>query len=269
MIKNLAIDLGASSGRIMVGLLDKSRLTLDEIYRFSNEGLIINDSLYWDVLRIFKKIKNGLSIYVKKYGTGLNSIGIDTWGVDFVLLDENDELLGPIHHYRDKRTEGISEKLFQVISKEEIFSQTGIQFMPVNTIMQLYSMVTLKSPKLLISRTFLMLPDFFNFLLSGVKCCEYTDASTSQLCNPFKKDWAYDIIKKLNLKPELFTRIVPPVTVLGNIQDYISRETGLKKETKVILPPTHDTGSAVTAVPVDMDRYKSGEWAYLSSGTWS
>ncbi|MHA2393893.1 MAG: rhamnulokinase [Promethearchaeota archaeon] len=269
MTRTLAIDLGASSGKIMVGLLENEILTLDEIYRFSNESILINNSLYWDVLRLFKKIKIGLSDYVKKYGADLDSIGIDTWGVDFVLLDENDDLLGPIHHYRNKRTEGISDILFEVVSKEEIFTQTGIQFMPINTIIQLYSMVVHNSPRLLVGKTFLMLPDYFNFLLSGVKRCEYTEASTSQLCNPVKRDWAYDIIKKLNLNLDLFAQIVPPGTILGNIQDSIAKETGLKEDTKVILPPTHDTGSAVAAVPVDMDKYGSGEWAYLSSGTWS
>ena len=269
MVKVLAFDLGASSGRVIVGILENELLKFDEIYRFSNKGINVNNSLYWDVLRIFQKIKKGLSIYVETYGPNLDSIGIDTWGVDFVLLDQNDEFLGPIHHYRDYRTKGMLEMLFKVISKKEIFNQTGIQFMPINTSIQIFSMIYHKSPRLSIAKTFLMLPDYFNFLLSGVKCCEYSEVTTSQLYNPIKRDWAYNIIRKLGLNSEWFPKIIQPGTVLGNIQDYIAKDIGLNTETKVIAPATHDTASAVAAVPVDMVEYKQGEWAYLSSGTWS
>jgi len=269
MVKILAFDIGASSGRVIVGILENNLLKLDEIYRFSNMGINVNNSLYWDILRIFQKMKIGLFIYVKKYGANLDSIGIDTWGVDFVLLDHNDELLGPIHHYRDNRTKGMFEILFKIISKKEIFNQTGIQFMPINTSVQIFSMIHHKSPRLSIAKIFLMLPDYLNFLLSGVKYCEYSDATTSQLYNPIKRDWAFDIISKLGLNSEWFPKIIQPGTVLGNIQHYIAKDVGLNVETKVIAPTTHDTASAVAAVPVDMDQYKQGEWAYLSSGTWS
>jgi rhamnulokinase len=269
MTKVLALDLGASTGRAIVGILENEKLSIDEIYRFSNEGIKINESLYWDVLKLFKDIKKSISIYANKYGMTLDSLGIDTWGVDFVLLDSGDELLGPIHHYRDSRTEGMLEELFHIIPKEEIFNETGIQFMSLNSIVQLYSMIYHSSPRLSIAKTFLMLPDYFNFLLSGVKCCEYSDVTTTQLYNPIKRNWAYNLIKKLNLNPELFPKIIQPGTILGNVRDYIVKEVGLDKSTKVIAPPTHDTGSAVAAVPVDMGEYKPGQWAYLSSGTWS
>ncbi|MHA2008328.1 MAG: rhamnulokinase [Promethearchaeota archaeon] len=269
MTQVIAFDLGASSGRAIVGILENEKLKLDEIYRFSNKGILINNSLYWDILRIFQKIKQSLSIYVKKYGNNLDSIGIDTWGVDFVLLDENDELVGKVHHYRDNRTNGIFEKIFKVIPRIEMYNQTGIQIMQINTIMQLFSMVEQNSPHLSTAKTFLMLPDYFNFLLSGVKCCEYSEVTTSQLYNPIKKDWAFELIKKLDFNPEWFIKIIQPGTILGYIQKNVTEETGLSKETKVIAPPTHDTGSAVVAVPVDMNKYNSGEWAYLSSGTWS
>jgi sugar (pentulose or hexulose) kinase len=269
MLRVLAFDLGASSGRVIVGILDNEVLRLDEIYRFTNEGIYVNNSLCWDILRIFQKIKKSLTIYVKRYGTKLDSIGIDTWGVDFVLLDENDELIRPVYHYRDHRTDGMLEKLFKVIPKVEIFNQTGIQFMQINTIVQIFSMLYNNSPQLPSAKTLLMLPDYFNFLLSGKKYCESSEVSTSQLYNPIKRDWAYDLIRKLDIDQEIFPNIIQPGTILGNIQDYITEETGLSPETKIAIPPTHDTGSAVAAVPVNMDKYDPGEWAYLSSGTWS
>ncbi|MBY8992784.1 MAG: rhamnulokinase [Candidatus Lokiarchaeota archaeon] len=269
MVRILAFDLGASSGRAIVGTLEKEKLELDEIYRFTNEGIHVNNSFCWDILRIFQKMKKSLSIYVKEYGSILDSIGIDTWGVDFVLLDENDDLIQPAHHYRDHRTDGMLEKLFKIVPKEEIFNQTGIQFMQINTIVQIFSMIYNKSPRLSKAKTLLMLPDYFNFLLSGKKYSESSEASTSQLYNPIKKDWSYDLIRKLNLDQEIFPEIIQPGTILGNIQEHIAAEMGLNPETKITIPPTHDTGSAVAAVPVNMDKYNPREWAYLSSGTWS
>ena len=269
MNRYLGFDLGASSGRAIVGILENDILKLDEIYRFPNNGIKISNSLYWDILRIFQEIKNGLSEYVKKYGPNLESIGINTWGVDFILLDENDEIIGPIHHYRDRRTDGMLESMFNVVPKKEIFNQTGIQVLSINTSTQIFSMVYNKSPRLSIAKTFLMLPDYFNYLLSGVKVSEYSDATTSQLYNPNKNDWAYDLIKKLGLKQEWFCKIVQPGTILGTIQKSIAEEIGLNNDTKIIAPLCHDTGSAVAAVPADIDKYGEGEWAYLSSGSWS
>ncbi len=269
-VRVLAFDLGASSGRAIVGSLNnEKKLILDEIYRFSNGGIQIGDSLYWDLLGLFQEIKNGIAAYVKKYGPHLDSIGLDTWGVDFVLLDQNNELLGPIHHYRDKRTIGMNEKMFKLVPKEEIFNQTGIQFMELNSSTQIFSMIKNKSPRLDITETFLMLPDYFNYLLSGKIVSEFSDATTSQLFNPTKGEWAYDLIKKLGLKSEWFREIVPGGTILGPIQEYIAKETGVKKATKIIAPLTHDTGSAYAAVPVDMNKYKEGEYGIISSGTWS
>lgn len=265
----IGIDLGASNGRIIVGTLNANeKLNLDIIYRFENYGITTSNSLYWDILRIFSKIKKGLSLAARKYKNIL-SLGFTTWGVDFVLLDENDELIGPIHHYRDKRTVGMIEEMCTVVSKEEIFNQTGIQFMELNSSTQIFSMIRNKSPRLRIVKTFLMLPDYFNFLLSGVKVSEFSDATTTQLYNPIKKDWAYDLIEKLGLKSEWFQKIVPGGTILGRIRNTIAEEVGLNKETKIIAPLTHDTGSAYAAVPVDMNEYKEGEFGILSSGTWS
>jgi rhamnulokinase len=267
--KYLAVDLGASSGRAIIGTFEVNKLKLEEIYRFPNEGIQIGKSLYWDLLALFKEIKNALSVYVKKYGSALSSIGIDTWGVDFVLLDENDELICPIHHYRDKRTEGMIEEMCKIVPKQTIFNQTGIQFMEINSSTQIFSMVKNKSPRLRIAKKFIMLPDYFNYLLSGVIISEFSDATTTQLYNPIKKKWAYDLIEKLGLKSEWFQKIVPGGTIIGPIQEEIAKEAGLTKNTKIIAPLTHDTGSAYVAVPVDMAEYKQGEYAILSSGTWS
>ena len=183
-IKVLAFDLGASSGRAILGLIDKNnKLNLDEIYRFPNEGVQIGDSIYWDIIALFQEIKKGIIEYVKKYGPELESIGIDTWGVDFILLDHNNELIGPVHHYRDIRTKGLNEEMFKVVSKEEIFNQTGIQFLELNSSTQIYSMVKNKSPRLAITKKFIMIPDYFNYLLSGEIKSEFSDATTTQLYN--------------------------------------------------------------------------------------
>jgi rhamnulokinase len=269
-LKVLAFDLGASSGRAIVGSLDKEKkLILDEVYRFPNGGIQKDDSLLWDISKLFQEIKNGLLEYSNKYGSNLSSIGINTWGVDFILLNENDELLEPVYHYRDKRTIGMLEEMFKVVPKEEIFNQTGIQFMELNASTQIFSMVCTNSPRLKVAKTFIMLPDYFNFLLSGIIVSEFSVATTSQLYNPVEKDWANDLIKKLGLQPEWFRKIVPGGTVLGSIENSISEETGLNKNTKIIAPLTHDTGSAYAAVPVDMDKFKEGEYGIISSGTWS
>ena len=271
MLNIIAIDLGASNGRVIVGKLNDNKiLELDVVYRFENYGVKVNDSLYWDILRIFTKIKKGLSLIAKKYGSNkISSIGLNSWGVDYVLLNSSNDLIGLPFHYRDKRTDNIMEEMFKKVPKEEIFNQTGIQFMQLNTSTQLYSMVYNKSPQLSIAKTFLMIPDYFNYLLSGKKSSEYSIATTSQLFDPQKNAWAQDLIEKLGLKIDWFCDVVQPGTILGDIQEDIAEDVKLNKDIKIIAPLCHDTGSAVAAVPVDMNRYQPGEWAYLSSGTWS
>jgi rhamnulokinase len=266
MKKYIGIDLGASSGRLIVGSLTNNNLSLNEIHRFQNSGIQIFDSLYWDILKIFEEIKNGLKKSVEKYGSSFDGIGLDTWGVDFVLLDKNDDLVGLNHAYRDKRTDGIYEEIFKIVSKTEIFNQTGIQFMQFNSLPQLFSMIKNKSPQLLITKTFLMIADYFNFLLSGNKCSEYTAASTSQLYDPIKEEWAYDLIEKLGFKTEWFPKIVNPGTTLGNIHESVANQTGVDKNTPIIASLCHDTASAIAACPVEEG---IDSWAYISSGTWS
>ncbi|MFX0177195.1 MAG: rhamnulokinase family protein, partial [Candidatus Hodarchaeota archaeon] len=227
------------------------------------------DSMHWDIRKIFQEIKKGIHLYKKKYGTVLDSIGIDTWGVDFVLLNEKNELAGPVYTYRDSRTKGMLEKLLQEIPMNEIFEKTGIQFMPINTSTQLFSMIQNNVPELKVAKSMLMIPDYFNYLLSGIKCSEYSIATTTQLFNPIKDSWDYDLIEKLGLKKELFCKIVKPGTILGPVQDDLVKELGISSSVRIIAPLCHDTGSAITAIPVDMEKMKQKEWAYISSGTWS
>jgi len=265
----LGFDIGASSGRAIVGTLNDNKLALDEIYRFPNSGIRKGDSFLWDIFGIYTEISNGLKKYVSKYGNHVDGIGIDTWGVDFILLDKYNEPVGPSHHYRDSRTKGMLKFMFEKVSKEEIFNETGIQFMELNSSTQLYSLIHNNSSQLTISETFLMIPDYLNYLLCGKKCSEYSIATTTQLFNPKTLDWSQKLIEKLGLELKLFQKIIPSGTVLGKLKEDIAQEVGLKKDTNIIAPACHDTGSAITAVPVDMRKYRRGEWAYLSSGTWS
>ncbi|MFX1356819.1 MAG: rhamnulokinase family protein [Promethearchaeota archaeon] len=269
MKKFLAFDLGASSGRSIVGMLENKILKLDEIYRFPNSGIQVSGSLYWDLTKLFQDIETGIQLYKKKYGSELESIGIDTWGVDFVLLNEKEELAGPAHTYRDNRTKGVLVEMLKKIPKSEIFKRTGIQFMPINTSTQLFSMIQKDDTELKTAKSLLMIPDYFNYLLSGIKCSEYSIATTTQLFNPIKDSWDYDLIEKLGLKKELFCKIVEPGTILNPIRKSLAIELDISSSVRIIAPLCHDTGSAITAIPVDMEKVKQREWAYISSGTWS
>ena len=259
----LAFDLGASSGRAMVGRFDGERLALSTIHRFPNGPTQIFESLYWDVLRLFGELKTGLATYRREHGADLDGIGVDTWGVDFGLLGRNDELLGNPHHYRDPRTEGMLEATFQSVSREEVFRQTGIQFMEINTLYQLLSMRLADDPALDQAEALLMMPDLFNFWLTGVKACEFSDATTSQMYDPRKGAWALPLLQSLDLPTKMLQEIVQPGTVLGPLHRALAEECGLE-QVKVVAPACHDTGSAVAAVPT-----LGGSFAYISSGTWS
>ena len=229
---------------------DGSNLYFDELYRFPNLPVFVNGTLYWDILRLWNEIKIGI-----EKGKLLKpaSLGVDTWGVDFVLLDEHDNLLdNPVHH-RDDRTNGMMEKVFLKIPKEEIFSQTGIQFMSINTLYQIMCLVEKRSSVLSIAKTFLAPPDLLNFWLTGTKVCEFTSATTTQMYNSLAGDWAWPLIKKLEIPEKIFPEVVQPGTIIGQYQNI-----------KVITVAAHDTGSAVAAVPA-----QSNDFAYISSGTWS
>lgn len=259
----LAVDFGAESGRVLVGMFDGKKVTLKDIHRFPNGPVRLINSLHWDVLRLFSEVKQGIQLYVKEYGPQVKSIGIDTWGVDYALLDKQDVLLGNPYHYRDSRTDGMYEEAFNRVPREEIFELTGIQFMKLNTIFQLLSMVVQKSPVLDTAHTLLMMPDLFNFWLTGIKVSEFTDASTSQLFDPRANTWSEPLFKKLGIPFKIMSGIIQPGSVVGHLLQSLQDELGLQK-IPVIAPGTHDTASAVAAVPA-----VEKEYAYISSGTWS
>jgi rhamnulokinase len=261
----VAVDLGAESGRVLAGKLSEGRFELEEIHRFPNGPVRIGDHIYWDVLRLWTEVKNGLALAVQKYGSQVASIGVDTWGVDYALLDSNDELVGNPYHYRDKRTEGMFEVAFQKVPRDEIYRRTGIQFMRLNTLYQLLSMVVQKSPQLKIAKTFLMMPDLFHFWLSGEKVNEFTEATTTQFYDPRKSDWAKSMLRKLGIPTRILNcPIVPAGTVLGELRQHVADEVRATHQIKVVAPASHDTASAVAATPLSDENA-----VYISSGTWS
>jgi len=264
----VAVDLGASSGRHVLGRLDGERLTLEEVYRFENGGVEVNGSLYWNLLGLWSHIRTGLRAAAEKAGGEVTAVGVDTWGVDFGLLGPNDELLGNPYMYRDSRTEGMLEKACEMVGREEIFRHTGLQFMPINTLYQLLSMKLANSKVLEIAEQFLMIPDLLNWLLTGQKCNEMTDASTSQCYNPQTGTWATDLLEKLGLPTHIFGTIQQPGTDLGPLLANLAEEFGLPG-THVILPGAHDTASAVAAVPAASRPGEAPDWCYISLGTWA
>ena len=262
----LGVDLGAESGRVMAGLWDGKKMQLEELHRFSNGGVPIADTLRWNTVGLWNEIQTGLTAGAKKFGKSVVSVGVDTWGVDFALLSKSGELLGLPYHYRDARTRGILPKVFARVPREEIFADTGLQFMEINTLYQLLALQR-NSPELLAAaETLLMTPDFLNFCLSGARVSEFTIATTSQCVNPKKRAWATDLLEKLGLPSKIFPDIVPPGTRVGQLRPALAERTGLGP-IAVVAPATHDTASAIAAVPTRNTGRPN--WAYLSSGTWS
>ena len=250
----IAVDLGASSGRVIVGTLDGGILLLEEMNRFWNGPTEVNGTLYWDFVYLFRNIKEGIALAKRAFGDGLVSMGIDTWGVDFGLLDTDGKLLGNPVNYRDSRTEGMFEKVFEKVPKEEVFAQTGIQFMELNSLYQYMVLALEGSAQYQVADKMLFSPDLLSYWLTGKMVAERTIASTSQFYNPVTKDWAYDLLEKLGIRTDLFAELVDPGTIIGDAD-------GLS----VVAVGGHDTASAFAAVPV-----AAGEnSAFLSSGTWS
>jgi rhamnulokinase len=264
----LAVDMGASSGRVVLGLFDGQQLRLEEVYRFENGPVEVAGSMYWDLLGQWSHVRQGLRAASSKGGNDIASIGVDTWGVDFGLLGGGDELLGNPYHYRDHRTQGMLERAFGIVSREEIFRHTGLQFMQINTLYQLLAMKLGGSPLLDIAETLLMVPDIFHWLLTGVKCNEMTDASTSQFYNPVKGDWATELLEQFSLPTRILGPIVQPGTLLGPLRANLATETGLGSA-QVVLPGSHDTASAVMAVPAVSHPGVRPDWCYVSLGTWA
>jgi rhamnulokinase len=258
----LAIDLGAESGRAIAGALAGDRLSLTEVYRFENQPVRAPDGLHWDVLRLWREINKGIAAAFQR-SMQLDSLGLDAWGVDFALLDRSGALLSNPFHYRDNRTDGILEQAFQRVPREEIFARTGIQFMQINSLFQLFAMVLADAPILEAAGTFLTIPDLFNYWLSGEIACEFTNATTTQCFDPREGDWAIPLLDALGIPAHLFRPVVRPGTVIGKLSPAVAGEVGADA-VALVLPACHDTGSAVAAVPAGQ-----GDFAWISSGTWS
>ena len=263
MLKLLAFDYGASSGRAILGKFDGDRLQLSEIHRFSNDPVFVNGTFYWDILRLFHEMKQGILKCVKNGDSDIGGVGVDTWGVDFGLLDASGELMGNPVHYRDARNEGMIDEASKIVSKREIYEQTGIQFLKFNTLYQLLAMKRANSPLLEKASTLLLTPDLFNYFLTGEKKSEFSIVSTTQMYDPRKGTWAYDLLDRLGIPTHFLTEVIDPGTVIGKFTRGISEELNIGS-IPVIAVAGHDTGSAVVSVPAGTEKY-----AYLSSGTWS
>lgn len=257
----LAIDLGAESGRAILGRLEDERLALEEVHRFPNGPVRVHGHLRWDVLRMWSEIQHGLRLAATR--GGLSCLGVDTWGVDFGLLDPAGNLVGNPYHYRDSLTDGMMEAVFEILPRQEIYRQTGIQFMQLNSLYQLFAMRLQGDPALDCADALLMMPDLFNYWLTGRKACEFTVATTTQCYNPRRSDWAWDLLAALDIPTGLFQPIIQPGSALAALRPDVAQETGAGELT-VVAVGSHDTASAVAAVPARGERI-----VFISSGTWS
>lgn len=261
MTYHLAIDIGASSGRHILGCINNGKIELEEVYRFDNIQVLKNGHDCWNTELLFEHIVAGIK-KCGEIGKKPSTLAIDTWGVDYVLLDGDGNAVCDAVAYRDKRTEGMREKLESVFSFEELYKKTGIQYQPFNTVYQLYSQKLSNPEEIENAKHFLMIPEYFNYLLTGVMMNEYTNASTTALVNAQTKTWDKDVLKKIGIPAEIFGELNMPKTTVGYLKDEIKEKVGF--DVKVVLPATHDTGSAFMAVPA-----KDDTSVYISSGTWS
>ncbi|HEX7056287.1 MAG TPA: rhamnulokinase family protein [Bacilli bacterium] len=259
----LAFDLGAGSGRALIGSLHGRKMQIREVHRFANDPVQVKDRLHWDILRLYHEIKQGLLQAKLQAGGGLASLGIDSWAVDFGLIGDNGELLGNPYHYRDHHTDQVMDEVFALLPKEEIFRRTGIQFLQFNTIFQLYALRKAGSPILAKAQTLLMIPELLRYFLTGEQIGEFTNASTTQLYNPIDGCWDRTLLERIGVRPELFTRVCRPGTAIGGLLPSVRAELGLS-DLQVTAVAEHDTGSAVAAVPAEQRHF-----AYLICGTWS
>jgi rhamnulokinase len=258
----LAFDLGATSGRSILGTIEDGKLQMKELTRFPNQILQVGDHFYWNILSLFEHLKAGL-IAAKKEDTEIASIGIDTWGVDFVFIGKDGSLMGAPYAYRDPHTIGMPEKFFEKISRKKVYELTGIQVMNFNSLYQLFAMKENESSQLKAAKEILFIPDALSYLLTGNKVVEYTIASTSQILNPITKQFEPSLLEAAGVSPSILGEIVLPGHQIGLLKDDLVEESGLGK-IPVVAVAGHDTASAVAAVPAENERF-----AYLSSGTWS
>lgn len=258
----LAFDLGAESGRGILGSFDGHAVRLEVLHRFANLPVRVLDRLHWDVLSLFREMTHTLTL-CGSGGIQVDSVGVDTWGVDFAFLGKDGSLLGNPRHYRDPHTESILDSVFGTVPRETLYGRTGLQIMRFNSLFQLAAMKRDHSPLLDMADSLLFMPDLFHYWFTGIRANEYTDASTSQMLDPFKRQWDRDLVKGLGLPTGMLGNLIPPGTELGPLRTGLMGETGLS-QTRVVAPATHDTAAAVAAVPA-----KGNDWAYISSGTWS
>ena len=264
----LAVDCGAESGRVMAGLWDGTKMRLEEIHRFPTGITPIGETLRWDITRIWGEIERGLGLAARRFGDAIVSVGVDTWGVDYVLIDKAGALIEQPWNYRDARTRGLLEKVKARVSHEKIFAASGVQFMEINTLYQLAASHE-RDPALLASADkFLMIPDYLHFKMCGARVGEFTNATTTQFFHPTKKTWSVELLQKLGLPTAMLPEVVQPGTRLGRLLPEVRERTGLPADVEVITPATHDTGSAVAGVPGAAEEGR-GRLAYISSGTWS
>ena len=256
----LAFDFGAESGRAVLAHLQSGILTTEEVHRFRNEPVEYSGSLHWDAPRLWFEVRKALTLVEQMELAG---IGVDAWGVDYALLGERGELLQNPYHYRDRRTEGVMDDVFRKVAKDQIYRATGIQFMPINTLYQLYAAQRDTPTIIAAAKTWLTIPDLFNYWLTGNVVCEFTNATTTQLVDPVKRTWAIDLMQKVGLSSSLPAPIVEPGSILGTILPSLVQNSSLAR-TPVIAPACHDTGSAVAGIPFPHDQL-----AFVSSGTWS
>jgi sugar (pentulose or hexulose) kinase len=262
--KFIAFDLGAESGRCVAAVLKDQKITLHEVHRFTTHNIKYDGGYYWDILAIYEEIIEGLKNAQKAFGNDFSAIGVDTWGVDYVLIDSQDRLIGYPYHYRDDRTDNIMDEAFKIVDKENMYGLAGIQFAQYNTVFQLLAEKKRKQSFLDFSDKILLMPDFLNYMLSGVKKAEYSIASTTGLIDPVKRNWSWQLIEKFGFPKKIFPEIVEPGTKLGTLLPSIAKTTGLNPGIPIIATAGHDTASAVVSVPA-----LGNNWAFLSSGTWS
>jgi rhamnulokinase len=261
----VGIDLGAESGRVVAGAFDGRRVRLEELHRFPNGPVEMAGSWRWDVLRLWSEVRHGLSAAVR-FGGAVASVGVDTWGVDYALLSQSAELLGQPFHYRDHRTDGVMDRAAHTVPRGEIFAATGVQFLPFNTLYQLLASQE-RTPELLAhADRLILMPDFLHWCLCGSTAVEFTNATTTQFFNPTTRTWASDLLNRFGLPTHVLGGVVAPGTSLGTLRPDVRAGTGLGA-VAVVAPATHDTASAVVAVPTD--HTGTANWAYISSGTWS
>jgi sugar (pentulose or hexulose) kinase len=263
--KYLAFDFGASNGRVIVGKYNGLKLEMEEIHRFDNIPVFIDSTLYWDILRLFLELKAGILKATLKY-KDISSLGVETWGCDFGLLDKNKNLLSNPVHYRDKRTNNISKEVFRCINDKEIYRRTGAQILELNTLYQMYSMSLLDSPILENAEYFLMMGDLFNFFLTGNIFCEYTNATTTQILDQKNRKWEEYILESLSLPKNIFPEIKEPGSIVGNLSKGICNELNCMPIPVAL--PAYDTSSEITAIPISSKNQKK-KWAYLCCGTWA